>query len=296
VIAPTHFSFALLVGLLFGIAGVWDVMAMCLGAMLPDLDNKHSFIGKLLPFVSHHLYKLFGRRRMTHSLILWGPLAGVGVLLKSDMGWLIFLLAFGAITHCLLDCMNISGVQILFPVTTKIFAIGSSKQYRIQVASKSDFITLVICLTLSLVSIKVTQVGGMRAIVGYVVGSYDMAMQQYLKQGTKTGFLTGSLRFVNGTIRKGKYLIVGIERDGVAILVDDQIIHIPEDAEFNKCRFETGENNWKTLELSGIMKIKNDTECYFRTNERWFRAKKDDVVFGAVIYRDELNLETLTEF
>jgi membrane-bound metal-dependent hydrolase YbcI (DUF457 family) len=57
-------------------------------------------------------------------------------------------LGMGALSHCLLDCLNISGVALLKPVTKKIFVLASQR-YRIGTGSRQEFILM---MTLGFVS------------------------------------------------------------------------------------------------------------------------------------------------
>lgn len=73
----------------------WFILGGCLGSYLPDADNKHAPIGKILP-----LWLFFDHREETHSLffsLVCGCIAGV-------FNWLLGLgLITGMILHCFAD-------------------------------------------------------------------------------------------------------------------------------------------------------------------------------------------------
>ena len=135
--------------------------------------------------------------------------------------------------------------------------------------------------------------GGMRGVLASVMGSYQMAYDQYLKEGTRICYMEGELRHGNGQIEKGRWLVIGKEgeRDGVALWDsrDRRIIHTPHEAEFLSVRLRTTDEEWDTLKLSGWAKTKKLS--YFYDGKKWKYALAGDTVFGYVLAR-ELVIET----
>ncbi|PFR46284.1 hypothetical protein COK29_31030, partial [Bacillus cereus] len=48
---------------------ITNITAVCLGALLPDIDEPNSFIGQRTRGVSDLIHAVFDHRGMTHSLI-----------------------------------------------------------------------------------------------------------------------------------------------------------------------------------------------------------------------------------
>ncbi|MCP4468826.1 MAG: metal-dependent hydrolase, partial [Halieaceae bacterium] len=72
-----------------------------LASLIPDMDSRHSYIGRLLPFISEPLGHQFGHRTLTHSLLLQSM---VGILAYYILPFGYFLALFtGWMGHSLAD-------------------------------------------------------------------------------------------------------------------------------------------------------------------------------------------------
>lgn len=95
------------------------------GALLPDIDEPHSTIGRKTPLVSHVFNKIFGHRGATHTLIF--PLV-IAFLLYLLMAYLPFspLILYGVVCGCYLhiagDMLTKSGCPIYMPFSTRNIA------------------------------------------------------------------------------------------------------------------------------------------------------------------------------
>lgn len=104
-----------------GIAGV--------AALLPDLDDQNSKVGRIVPIISWGIKKTVGHRGPLHSL------PGVGVvsalLCLAFKTWasyiipnyILHLIIIGYVSHLVMDSFNPQGVPWLWPVTKKHFSI-----------------------------------------------------------------------------------------------------------------------------------------------------------------------------
>lgn len=111
----THIVGGLLVGLL--LTQALDIQTgyaalAGIGALIPDIDEPHSTIGRKIPG-SFLIKFLFGHREFWHSLLA----AGLFYLLLLGFGSNIVAMLFvaGYISHLLLDALTPSGVPFLFP-------------------------------------------------------------------------------------------------------------------------------------------------------------------------------------
>ena len=95
----------------------------------------------------------------------------------------------------------------------------------------------------------------------------------------------GKLRYKNGAIEEGSWLVIGKEgeRDGVALWDEKgkRIIHTPEEAEFLRVKLRVTKERWDTMKLTGWAKTK--TLAYFYDGAKWKYADAGDTVFGYVL-------------
>jgi hypothetical protein len=144
--------------------------------------------------------------------------------------------------------------------------------------------------------------GGLRAALQYVLGSYEMAVNTYMQQGTKVSRLSGKLRFPDGSEKEGDLLIIGPEGTGqfVPLAVYDErerrIIHLTEQADPLKVRLRVDDKKrWQARTLRGLYRIEKGTAfCNpFETPRRWVVTQPGDVVTGYVLYQGDLRLRKL---
>ncbi|USD59065.1 metal-dependent hydrolase [Vibrio sp. SCSIO 43140] len=97
-----------------------------LGALLPDIDTRHSRVGRVVPFLSIPIQALFGHRGALHSLlacalVLWGAMT-------LEFPWALSL-TFGYVSHLIGDACTKAGVNFFWPLT---------KRYRVPLTPASN--------------------------------------------------------------------------------------------------------------------------------------------------------------
>ena len=130
----THVAFALCVASV-GVMGYEHITApmshkdlilffggVAIGALLPDIDEPQSRIGKATPMVSHAFKSLFGHRGATHTLLF--PLAVGAALyfLFLALSWnlaALLGLVLGCYLHIAGDMLTKSGCPIYLPFNKK---------------------------------------------------------------------------------------------------------------------------------------------------------------------------------
>jgi len=129
-----------------------------IGSLLPDIDTPKSAIGRIFP-PSKVIEQKYGHRQITHSwifiilaLILFSPFILFLGLLKY------FCLIIGVISHIMLDMVNISGVPFFYPSPSR-FVFPESKDLRIEVSSKKEYILLAILIFLVAISTPLSFIG-----------------------------------------------------------------------------------------------------------------------------------------
>ena len=225
-----------------------------------------------------------------HSFVLWGIVATLGYY-WTPLDWL-YWLGLGAISHIVVDLLNVSGVRLMLPFSEKVCVLFS-RQFRFPVASRTELGWLVAFVLLAWFGTYLNEVGGIRAAVGVVTGSPRLAYQRYLKQGTRICFLEGQLRHIDGRIEDGNWLVIGQEgKEKFAIWDEDEqmIIHLPRQAEFLSVNLKVKDEHWQTLAITGWARTKKP--AFFNDGRSWKYASSG-IVFGRIIAR-ELELETVT--
>ena len=111
---------------------VGNIAALSLGAILPDIDEPGSWIGRRTRGISDLMKRIFGHRGLTHSLI------AVGVVTLLMLSLTVFLslplavvIAFvtGYFLHIFEDSFSKSGVAWLLPFKPRKFQSGFGKVY-----------------------------------------------------------------------------------------------------------------------------------------------------------------------
>lgn len=98
------------------------VAATTLGSLIPDIDTPYSYLGSRLKLISYPIYKIFGHRTITHSLLTWTILLFASPIFNhgdmSDIAYSILCVSLyvGILSHLLLDTISTSGVCLLYPL------------------------------------------------------------------------------------------------------------------------------------------------------------------------------------
>ena len=275
-IAPTHIAFALAIGQLAGVNSL-DLKLLAAGSLLPDLDHPQSALGRIFFFLSIPLNKKFGHRKAVHGFFVWGLLAMCGIVWEPAL-----FLGLGALSHCFIDCWNVSGVQALEPFSEKVCVLFN-RGWRIVTGSRNELFVLVIFGCVAWGGGYIGTFGGIKAVIGEIVGSYNIAYERYLREGTNVCYFEGKLRTADGNIFEDKWLIIGREGSrGLAILADDEILHIPKDAHFLRAKLRVEENKkWETAEIKGLAETLQPV--YVLKKGKWRKAKAGSFVSGVII-------------
>ncbi|HWK22963.1 MAG TPA: metal-dependent hydrolase [Ureibacillus sp.] len=121
-------------GILVGIVGMGAVLCgAILGSLLPDIDHRHSYIGRKLKLASFIISKTLGHRSVVHapivifafSAILYIFSNGLTGTLKVLSNSFVIGLSFGMWSHLLLDMMTRRGIPFLYPFSKKSFRIAN---------------------------------------------------------------------------------------------------------------------------------------------------------------------------
>jgi len=119
-------------------------------ALLPDIDTTKSAIGKICFPIAWIIYRKFGHRTITHSLIffafvwlvMWG-LVKFGYIADPNY---IKIALFSVLSHYVFDMVTVSGVPLLYPFYQNKCVIPGNKNFRFTTGEwKSEIVVAGIC-------------------------------------------------------------------------------------------------------------------------------------------------------
>lgn len=106
---------------------VGNCIAIGIGALLPDVDEPYSWIGRKTRGISDLLHDVFGHRGMTHSL-LGITFVLIPILFAIAMTPLSFFTGMcvvaGYVLHLIEDSFSANGVKWLLPISNEKFQSG----------------------------------------------------------------------------------------------------------------------------------------------------------------------------
>ena len=118
----THFLTGLCVGVLYaGVSETSDsmipiVIASAAGALLPDVDNCTSVLGRKVFPASLAIQATFHHRTLFHSPLLYGVLWALLSGLFPQYQYLLNAALIGIGSHLVLDMLNPKGIPLLYPI------------------------------------------------------------------------------------------------------------------------------------------------------------------------------------
>jgi inner membrane protein len=275
----THVAIAVSCGIMAGCPNT-GLALIAGGALVPDLDHPQSTIGRILFPLSLPLSQWLGHRGPFHSFWLWGLLALAGLVWKP-----FFFIGVGALLHVVADCATVSGVRAMSPWTNKLF-VFFKRSWRLKTGGSAEFAVLVVFGTLAWAGGQVGSMGGISAMLGYLTGAPQIMMEEYKLKGLQKCFVEGKLRWNNGKIEEGRWLIIGSEGSGLALQEEggEKLIHVPKQAYFIRARLKPTEEKWEAVKLKGWGETEHP--CYFMDSGKWYIAQEGDVVWGDIIGKD----------
>lgn len=187
-------------------------------ALLPDLDSRQSYVGRLLHPVSSWFEDSFGHRTLTHSLLAQTAL-GIAAYFALPFG---FFLAFvsGWVSHSIADMMTPSGVAWFWPSRIRCVLPGNAR-YRMEVMGKDELWFIGIMgisglLLLPLASTGQSTTGLIRSAIGDIATArkeYDARKGDYAFYLKLKGRDNRSFENVSG-----RYYVIGPYEDNGFIL------------------------------------------------------------------------------
>lgn len=150
---PTHLSAGILAAVIhWMITGELQLDGIILGALIPDIDDKDSTIGKCCTIISGPISwiqkgtRIIDHRMITHSII---PIAGLAYWYTVSGHKIIYGIIVGIISHIAADMLNDRGVALLYPISDfriRFASITTGKEWE----SRINFLIwiVIICMLL----------------------------------------------------------------------------------------------------------------------------------------------------
>jgi len=169
--APTHIvagvsaiSFAALLIPAYRL-NLTHVIVAAVAALLPDVDNPKSFIGRMLFFLSGPIDRRYGHRTITHSLLATFILGGSAYLSLYIVSHsltrhvpIVATIIFAYFSHVFFDAMTKQGVMIYYPA--RLWGVFPARvSWRIRTGSKPEILYFTMFLVCALIFLPMGQSG-----------------------------------------------------------------------------------------------------------------------------------------
>ena len=148
-----------------------------LGSLIPDLDTRASYVGRLLRITSSTLERYFGHRTFTHALL---PQAVVGALAwwLLPAGYALALIT-GWVSHAWCDMMTKSGVAWFWPARVRCVLPGNP-DYRMDMMGGGELAFLLIATLIGVLMMPLAATGkGTAGLIRGALGDVEMARSEY---------------------------------------------------------------------------------------------------------------------
>lgn len=181
-LTPTHLIAAQTTYLAVSVAtgnppAIPEALVALLAAMLPDLDSRQSYIGRVVPPLSTWIGQRFGHRTLTHSVM-----AQVVVLVPAWFllpGGYFIALAAGWVSHSFADMMTKSGVCWFWPSLARCVLPGNPR-YRMEVLGRGELWFLTVMAGIGLVLMPLAQrAEGTTGLIRSAIGNIATSRQDF---------------------------------------------------------------------------------------------------------------------
>ncbi len=165
-----------------------EALLACVAGLIPDIDKRQSYIGRLVPFLSAPFEYWFGHRTLSHSLLFQGIIL-IPAFYGLPYGYALALAA-GLISHSAIDMMTESGVAWFYPSRVRCVIPGNPR-YRMSVMSQGELIFLIIIATAAPIFMHLAKLEqGTAGLIQTALGRIESARQQYdAEKGSHTWVL-----------------------------------------------------------------------------------------------------------
>lgn len=274
-VAPTHAAFGVLFAAVAG-ASQSCTIACALGALLPDIDHPQSAIGRLFFFVSYPLNRAVGHRKIVHGFCVWGVLFGVGALTGQ---LLVSWVALGAVSHVLIDCYTIAGVQAFLPFSERSVVLFR-KDWRIYTGSTHEILLFVVVFGCIYAANYSHALGGPRKLINLMARSHKITTEEYTRAGLTYCTIKGQFRWNDGRIEEAVWPVVGLEGKNLVYWNKKQLIKDGQHGAFIRSVLQQTDAEWPIVKVKGLCTVKE--RSFWFDSRHWYMAEPGDSAMGAI--------------
>ncbi len=274
-VAPTHAAFGVLCAAVAG-ASQPCAIACALGALLPDIDHPQSAIGRLFFFISYPLNRVVGHRKIIHGFCLWSVLFGVGVLTGQP---LVRWVALGAISHVLIDCYTIAGVQAFLPFSERSVVLFR-KDWRIYTGSTHEILLFVVLFGCIYAANYSHALGGPRKLINLMARSHKITTEEYTRAGLSYCTIKGQFRWKDGRIEEAEWPVVGLEGNGLVYWNQERLIKDGQHGTFIRSVLQQTETEWPVVKVDGLCTVRD--RSFWFDSRHWYMAGPGDMAMGTI--------------
>lgn len=146
-------------------------------SVIPDLDSKQSYIGRMVLFASGPLESYFGHRTVTHSLVMQ-VFAGFLAYTVLPYGYFLAIMA-GWLSHSMADMMTPAGVCWFWPSRVRCVIPGNAR-YRMDSMGKGELWFVLIMAVSAIPLLALAQTGkGTTGLIRSAIGNISTAREDY---------------------------------------------------------------------------------------------------------------------
>jgi inner membrane protein len=271
----THAAFGVLLTAIAGESSQAAV-ACALGAAMPDIDHPQSAIGRLLFPLSMPLNARFGHRGMIHAFIVWAVPLIAAIVAGSQLAAWFFI---GALSHCFIDCYNVSGVKALLPFTEKTVVLFK-RDWRVITGSLKEIWVFIFFFVMICGMGYAHVLGGPRKLINMLVHSHKITVEEYQRAGLKRCTIEGTFRWADGRKEEMELLVVGLDGRELIAWDGEKLLCNPKHGKWLKSVLHESEQDWLVISVDGIAYAKQP--CFYFAGKKWRYAKTGDMVMGSV--------------
>ena len=272
---PTHIILGGMTAYLVTTTPLCVIMCV-IGSILPDIDNKGSYIGRLLPFFSHPINRRFGHRKTIHGRPLWLFVCLLSLLPFSHFDLLIWV-GLGALSHCFIDQMNKPGVQTWMPISNKTVVLFK-RSWRIYNGSPQEYaLVFLFCVVIWSVY-EIRDMGGMSIFVNRMSGAHKITAVEALKAGNSVCYVKGQWRHNTGSLESIDWLVVGTEKKKLVYWSGSRFYRDNQDGIFLSSYLVKTKKRWTTLNIKGLATL--SAPAWFLSGGKWQHAPPGRTVAG----------------
>ena len=127
------------------------LVVVLIASQIPDIDHSKSIIGKIFTPLSRYLFRHYGHRTITHSL-LFLVISSLIVyylnlfFIKIDYIPLVYALALSS--HLIFDMMTVQGIPLLYPFMRNAFVLPANPKARLSSDYKTQSLVFLVFCTL----------------------------------------------------------------------------------------------------------------------------------------------------